>query len=222
MVAAWLVREQVWGRRGMRRTSVVYINSWPSLGGYRQGGRDGLCPALLERTPPGTLTPSCCLCSGVGGPAAAAKAAAKAAKFGESLEKPGSRLSPQQAALPGRWASGVSPRALAWHRLVQGELGGFRGGYPTLGVSSHGSMGITRGSPPRCLTPSLRRCRRRRGARRGARCCRSARSDARRRRRARVGAGCGDTWYRHPPRSRYVLRHILFGDPLGDSSGRGC
>lgn len=57
VVAALLVRGQVWDRTGVRKTSVVSINSWPSLGRCRQGGRDGLCPALLERTPLGDTDP---------------------------------------------------------------------------------------------------------------------------------------------------------------------
>lgn len=57
VMAAWLVQGHVWGRTGARRASVVSINSWPSFGGCRLDGRDGVCPALLERIPLGTLTP---------------------------------------------------------------------------------------------------------------------------------------------------------------------
>ena len=57
VVAAELVWGEVWGRTGLRRTLVVSTNSWPSLGRRREGRRGGLCPALLERTPAGTLTP---------------------------------------------------------------------------------------------------------------------------------------------------------------------
>lgn len=32
VMVAWLVQGQVWGRTGMRRTVVVSINSWSSLG----------------------------------------------------------------------------------------------------------------------------------------------------------------------------------------------
>lgn len=41
------------------------------------------CAKVCCEASPGSLTPPCCLCPGVGVPAAAAKAAAKAAKFGE-------------------------------------------------------------------------------------------------------------------------------------------
>lgn len=48
-----------WDRAGAGRTprtpSVVSVSSGPSVGGC-QGGRDGLCPALLGRLPPGMLT----------------------------------------------------------------------------------------------------------------------------------------------------------------------
>lgn len=96
---------------------------------------------------------------------------------------------------------------------------GLQGGQPMLATLSHGSMGVTRGSPPHCLTPSLRRCWCRRGARCSswcpwcpwsARSARSARSDTRCWRCAWIGAGCRGTWYWHPPQGRYVLCHTPY------------
>lgn len=114
---------------------------------------------------------------------------------------------------PAQWTSRVSPVALAWHRLVQGELGA-----SGVGASSQRSLEITRESPPCCFTPSLRRCWGWRGTRRSARRRRSARSDTRRRRCAWGGAGCGGTRCR--PWSRYVLRHTLLGTGLGTAVAR--
>lgn len=139
------------------------------------------------------------------------------------LEKPIARSSAhsRQPYLPSGHL-GSPHEALAWHRLVEGKLRGFRGGHPIPATSSHRIMGIAWGSPPCCLTPSLHRCWGWRGARWGARSRRSAGSDTRRWRCAWVGAGRGGTRYWHPSWGRYVLHHTPVGDPLGDSSGQGC
>lgn len=147
------------------------------------------------------MTPPRCLCPGVGVPAAAAKAAAKAAKFGESA-----RGAPRSQ--PGHfWGLWCGPD---WS-------GGAGDGHPRPGTSPHMSTGVTP-----LPHPSLCRCWGRRGARCGARRGRSARGGTWRWWRARLGAGGGSPWNWNPSRGRYELCPTLPGDLLGDSAGWGC
>lgn len=109
------------GRTGLRRTSRN------PLGECRQGLRNGSVQLCYEASP-GSLTPPCSLCPGVGVPAAAAKAAAKAAKFGESA-----------------WGAPQSPRQ-PWCGIDRCR--GCWGWAPRPGTSSHMSTGITPAASP--------------------------------------------------------------------------